>query len=58
MVLRRSHGPYVIGSSVTAATTMEPVTRRFPHDQNSDGAVWIDELVSWAMKHSRVTGED
>jgi hypothetical protein len=60
MVLRRSHGPYKISSSVRAAT-MGLITNRFPHDQNryaQQGAIWVDELVSWAINHSRVTGED
>jgi hypothetical protein len=29
-----------------------------PHLYAQQGAAWVDELVSWALNHSTITGED
>jgi hypothetical protein len=64
MVLRRSHGPYVIGSSVRPVT-MPSVTHRFPATLIGDQGPGMPSrvLAGWMrllgpMTHSRITRED
>jgi hypothetical protein len=60
MVLRRSpaHMSLVAVSSLLRWVSSRIVFQMIRTLYAQQGAGWIDELVSWAINHSRVTGED